>query len=155
MPSSGPQPVIRFGAFELDAASGELRKAGIPIKLQPQPFRVLTLLAERAGHVVGREEIQHVLWDGDTFVNFDRSINFCINQIRAALNDNPEKPRYIETIPRRGYRFRRERVREPPGDEAARLARPLQESSRRRADLDRGACRRRRSLFRGVAAARS
>jgi TolB-like protein/DNA-binding winged helix-turn-helix (wHTH) protein/Tfp pilus assembly protein PilF len=105
MPSSGPQPVIRFGAFELDAASGELRKAGISIKLQPQPFRVLLLLAERSGQVVPRDEIRHALWDGEIYVDFDRSINFCINQIRAALNDNPDKPRYIETIPRRGYRF--------------------------------------------------
>src|SRR5579863_5706346 len=98
MPSLGPQPIIRFGAFELDAASGELRKAGIPLKLQPQPFRVLYLLAERPGQVVARDEIRHALWDGEIYVDFDRSINFCINQIRAALNDNSEKPRYIETI---------------------------------------------------------
>ncbi|HEV2490225.1 MAG TPA: winged helix-turn-helix domain-containing protein [Candidatus Acidoferrales bacterium] len=96
---------IRFGAFDLDNASGELRKAGILVKLQPQPFRVLFLLAEHAGQIVGREEIQHALWDGDTFVDFDRSINYCINQIRAALSDDPEKPRYVETLPRRGYRF--------------------------------------------------
>jgi Tol biopolymer transport system component/DNA-binding winged helix-turn-helix (wHTH) protein len=96
---------IRFGAFELDNASGELRKAGTLVKLQPQPFRVLFLLAEHAGQIVGREEIQHALWDGETFVDFDRSINYCINQIRAALSDDPEKPRYVETLPRRGYRF--------------------------------------------------
>ncbi|HEV2298865.1 MAG TPA: winged helix-turn-helix domain-containing protein [Candidatus Acidoferrales bacterium] len=96
---------VRFGAFELDNAGGELRKAGVLVKLQPQPFRVLSLLTEHAGQIVGREEIQHALWDGDTFVDFDRSINFCINQIRAALNDDPEKPRYVETLPRRGYRF--------------------------------------------------
>lgn len=96
---------IRFGAFELDNAGGELRKAGILVKLQPQPFRVLSLLAEHAGQIVGREEIQHALWDGETFVDFDRSINYCINQIRVALSDDPEKPRYVETLPRRGYRF--------------------------------------------------
>lgn len=96
---------IRFGAFELDNASGELRKAGTLVKLQPQPFRVLFLLAEHAGQIVGREEIQHALWDGETFVDFDRSINYCINQIRVALSDDPEKPRYVETLPRRGYRF--------------------------------------------------
>jgi Tol biopolymer transport system component/DNA-binding winged helix-turn-helix (wHTH) protein len=98
-------PRIRFGAFELDNASGELRKAGILVKLQPQPFRVLSLLAENAGQIVGREEIQHALWDGETFVDFDRSINYCISQIRIALSDDPEKPRYVETLPRRGYRF--------------------------------------------------
>jgi len=96
---------IRFDAFELDAASGELRKAGFLLKLQPQPFRVLLLLIERAGQVVTREEIQRCLWTESTFVDFENGINFSINQIRAALTDNAEKPRYIETLPRRGYRF--------------------------------------------------
>jgi Tol biopolymer transport system component/DNA-binding winged helix-turn-helix (wHTH) protein len=97
--------ILRFRAFELDIATGELRKGGILVKLQPQPFRVLSLLAQRAGQIVGREEIQHELWDGETFVDFDRSINFCVSQIRIALSDDPEKPRYVETLPRRGYRF--------------------------------------------------
>jgi eukaryotic-like serine/threonine-protein kinase len=96
---------IRFGPFELDNTTGELRKTGILVKLQPQPLRVLSLLAERAGQIVSREEIQRTLWNGDTFVDFDRSINFCVNQIRVALKDDAEKPRYIETLPRRGYRF--------------------------------------------------
>jgi DNA-binding winged helix-turn-helix (wHTH) protein/Tol biopolymer transport system component len=96
---------FRFGAFELDAASGELRKAGIPIKLRQQAVKVLLMLAERAGKIVTREEIRGRLWSDDTFVDFERSINFCVNQIRAALGDNAEKPRYIETLPRRGYRF--------------------------------------------------
>jgi len=86
-------------------AAGELRKTGILIKLQPQPFRVLLLLAERAGTVVTREEIQQHLWSESTFVDFEHGINFSINQIRGALVDNAEKPRYIETLPRRGYRF--------------------------------------------------
>ena len=86
-------------------AAGELRKAGILIKLQPQPFRVLLLLAERAGTVVTREEIQQHLWRESTFVDFEHGINFSINQIRGALADDVEKPRYIETLPRRGYRF--------------------------------------------------
>ena len=98
-------PRIRFGAFELDAAAGQLLKSGIPIKLQPQPLRVLLLLTARPGHVVTREEIQRFLWDDSTFVDFERGINFSINQIRAALSDNAEKPRYIETLPRIGYRF--------------------------------------------------
>jgi Tol biopolymer transport system component/DNA-binding winged helix-turn-helix (wHTH) protein len=98
-------PKIRFAAFELDAAAGQLLKSGIPIKLQPQPLRVLLLLTGRPGHVVTREEIQRCLWDDSTFVDFERGINFSINQIRAALGDNAEKPRYIETLPRIGYRF--------------------------------------------------
>ena len=96
---------IRFDAFELDATSGELRKAGILLKLQPQPFRVLLLLIERAGQVVTREEIQRCLWTDSTFVDFEHGINFSINQIRGALVDSAENPRYVETIPRRGYRF--------------------------------------------------
>src|SRR5215469_8240051 len=96
---------IRFGAFDLDAASGELRKCGIPIKLRRQAIEVLIMLTNRAGHVVTREEIRERLWSNDTFVDFERSINFCINQIRGALGDNAEKPRYVETLPRQGYRF--------------------------------------------------
>jgi Tol biopolymer transport system component/DNA-binding winged helix-turn-helix (wHTH) protein len=98
-------PGICFGPFELDVASGELRKSGTLIKLQPQPFRVLLLLAERAGTLVTRDEIQQCLWSESTFVDFEHGINFSINQIRGALSDNAEKPRYIETLPRRGYRF--------------------------------------------------
>src|SRR5579863_2535225 len=106
MASPAPIPArIRFDAFELDAASGELRKAGILLRLQPQPFRVLLLLIERAGQVVTREEIQRCLWKDSTFVDFEHGINFSINQIRGALSDSAEKPRYVETVPRRGYRF--------------------------------------------------
>jgi DNA-binding winged helix-turn-helix (wHTH) protein/Tol biopolymer transport system component len=96
---------FRFGAFELDAASGELRKSGMPIKLRLQAAQVLLLLAERSGHIVTREEIRDRLWSANTFVDFERGINFCVNQIRAALGDDAEKPRYVETLPRRGYRF--------------------------------------------------
>jgi eukaryotic-like serine/threonine-protein kinase len=96
---------IRFAAFELDASAGKLFKSGIPIKLQPQPLRLLLLLTRRPGEVVTREEIQRCLWGDSTFVDFERGINFSINQIRAALRDNAEKPRYIETLPRIGYRF--------------------------------------------------
>jgi len=100
-----PPSVIRFGAFELSAASGELRKAGLPLKIHPQPFRVLLLLAERPGQIVTREEIQRCLWGDNTFVDFEGGINFCMRQIRAALADDAENPRYIQTLPRRGYRF--------------------------------------------------
>jgi Tol biopolymer transport system component/DNA-binding winged helix-turn-helix (wHTH) protein len=96
---------FRFDAFELDPASGELRKAGRLLKLQPQPFRVLALLIEHADQLVSREEIQRCLWQDSTFVDFEHGINFSINQIRAALGDSAAKPRYVETLPRRGYRF--------------------------------------------------
>lgn len=104
MPSATPAK-FRFGSFELDAATGELRKSGVLLKLQPQPFRVLELLVKRTGQLVTREEIQHHLWKDSTFVDFEHGINFSINQIRAVLADNAEKPRYVETLPRRGYRF--------------------------------------------------
>jgi DNA-binding winged helix-turn-helix (wHTH) protein len=103
---ASPAPAkIRFGTFELDVTSGELRKSGILLELQPQPFRVLLLLIEKAGQVVTREEIQRCLWTDSTFVDFEHGINFSINQIRGALADNAERPRYIETLPKRGYRF--------------------------------------------------
>ncbi len=100
-----PPSVICFGSFELDAANGELRKAGISLKIHPQPLRVLLLLAEKPGRLVSREDIQQLLWGDNTFVDFERGINSCVNQIRTTLGDDPEKPRYIETVPRRGYRF--------------------------------------------------
>jgi DNA-binding winged helix-turn-helix (wHTH) protein/Tol biopolymer transport system component len=106
MATSQPlSPAIRFGSFELDANAAELRKNGTLIRLQPQPLKVLLLLTQHAGQVVTREEIQRCLWSDSTFVDFERGINFSINQIRGALADNAEKPRYIETLPRRGYRF--------------------------------------------------
>src|SRR3974377_2097959 len=99
MPPTSPR--LRFGSFELDPSSGQLRKDGVLLRLQPQPFRLLQLLAERAGMVVSREEIRLHLWANSTFVDFEHGINFSINQIRAALSDNAEKPRYIETPPPR------------------------------------------------------
>src|SRR5712692_9276582 len=89
----------------MDPSAGRLFRSGIPLKLQPQPFRVLELMTSRAGQVVTREEIQSHLWGDSTFVDFERGINFSINQIRAALCDDAEKPRYVETLPRVGYRF--------------------------------------------------
>lgn len=97
--------MLRFGQFALNPVSGELRKAGIPVKIGPQPLRVLLLLAERPRQIVTRMEIQRCLWGDNTFVDYERGINFCVNQIRAALCDEAEKPRFIETLPRRGYRF--------------------------------------------------
>jgi DNA-binding winged helix-turn-helix (wHTH) protein len=96
---------LRFGIYEIDARAGELWREGLPVHLPPQPFKVLFLLASRAGDVVTREEIRQELWGNDTFVDFDGGLNFCINQIRKALRDNAESPRFIHTLPRRGYRF--------------------------------------------------
>ena len=97
--------LLRFGTFELDLASSELRKNGALVKLQSQQFQLLALLAARPGQIITRDEIRRALWDDQTFVDFDRSINFGINQIRSALADDPQSPRYIETLPRKGYRF--------------------------------------------------
>src|SRR5215510_14495563 len=95
----------RFGVFQLDTLSGELYKHGIRIKLQDQPCQVLTVLLERVGEVVTREELRQRLWDHDTFVDFDHSLNISINKLRDALGDSAANPRFIETLPRRGYRF--------------------------------------------------
>jgi Tol biopolymer transport system component/DNA-binding winged helix-turn-helix (wHTH) protein len=106
MASLGTPPnLIRFGPFALDPTNRELRKGGYLVRLQPQALAVLLLLTERAGQIVSREEIHKHIWGNDTFVDFERGINFSINQIRTALGDDADKPRYVETIPRRGYRF--------------------------------------------------
>jgi DNA-binding winged helix-turn-helix (wHTH) protein/TolB-like protein/Tfp pilus assembly protein PilF len=96
---------VTFGPFEFDASSGELRRSGVALKLQPQPGRVLALLISRAGQLVTREEIRAEVWGPNTFVDFEQNVNFCIRQIRTVLNDHADKPCYVETVPRRGYRF--------------------------------------------------
>src|SRR5438445_7288770 len=103
--SEGEHTLLRFGVFDVDPESGELRKAGVEINLPPQPAKVLVLLATRAGQLVSREELRQQVWGKETFVDFEHGLNSCIKQIRAALDDHPENPRYIETRPRRGYRF--------------------------------------------------
>ena len=97
--------LLRFGAFELDLHNNELRRGGVLLKLTPQQFQVLRLLAENAGQLQMRETIQRAVWGTDTFVDFDRNLNVCITQIRSALNDDSEAPRYIQTAPKQGYRF--------------------------------------------------
>jgi TolB-like protein/DNA-binding winged helix-turn-helix (wHTH) protein/Flp pilus assembly protein TadD len=97
--------VLRFGAFEADLQARELRKQGMQIKLQDQPFQVLVVLLEHAGEVVTREQLRQKLWPSDTFVDVDNSVNAAINRLRDALADSAESPRYVETLPRRGYRF--------------------------------------------------
>ena len=99
------QKLLRFGVFELNLDSEELRKDGIPIKLPPQPVKILALLASHAGQTVTRDEIQKEIWGDETYVDFEHGLNQCIKQIRTALNDNADKPLYVETLPRRGYRF--------------------------------------------------
>jgi Tol biopolymer transport system component/DNA-binding winged helix-turn-helix (wHTH) protein len=99
-----PTRIIRFGTFEVDVQSGELRKSGLKLKLSGQPFQVLAILLERPGEVVTREELQKRLWP-DTFVDVDHNLNTAINKIREALGDSAENPRFVETLPRRGYRF--------------------------------------------------
>lgn len=97
--------LLRFGVFELNLDLEELRKNGTLLKLPPQPFKLLALLASRSGQVVKRDEIQAQLWGNDTFIDFEQGVNKCIKQIRTALSDNPDNPLYLETIPRHGYRF--------------------------------------------------
>ncbi len=104
-PAVSGSALIRFGSFELEMASGLLRKKGVLLRLAPQPFKVLALLASHPGKIVSREDIQHHLWNGDTFIDFERSLNVAIRQIRLVLNDSPDSPRFIETVPRYGYRF--------------------------------------------------
>jgi TolB-like protein len=99
------QRILRFGLYEVDLRSGELRKDGIRVRLQEQPLQVLSLLLRQPGEIVTREEIQREIWGGDTFVDFDHGLNKAISKLREALNDSPTTPRFIETIARRGYRF--------------------------------------------------
>lgn len=106
--------LVRFGPFEVDARVGELRKHGMRIKLQDQPFQILLMLLDRRKEVVTRDELRERLWSADTFVDFDHSLNTAINKLREALNDSADSPRYIETLPRRGYRFIAEAAEEQP-----------------------------------------
>jgi eukaryotic-like serine/threonine-protein kinase len=97
--------VVKFGVYELDNDAMELRKHGMRIRLQEQPFLVLASLVERPGEIVTRDELRERIWAKDTFVDFDQSLNKAVNRLREALNDNAGQPRYVETVPRRGYRF--------------------------------------------------
>ena len=97
--------IIRFGLFELDTAAGELRKRGLKIRLADQPLQILLLLLECPGEVVSREAVRQRLWPAETFVDFDAGLNTAIKKLRDALGDPAENPRFVETLPRRGYRF--------------------------------------------------
>src|SRR6201994_182590 len=104
MPVNTPR-AWRFGVFELDASSGELRRNGTVVRLREQSARILLLLLENAGEMVSREQLRERLWLSDTFVDFDHSLNSAVMKLREALGDSADKPLYIETIPRKGYRF--------------------------------------------------
>lgn len=97
--------ILRFGSFELDTDAEHLRKDGRTVRVQPQPFKLLRLLIESAGRVVARDEIRAALWPGDTFVDYDQGVNFAIRQVREALGDDAERPVFVQTVPKRGYRF--------------------------------------------------
>jgi DNA-binding winged helix-turn-helix (wHTH) protein len=103
--SAGDETCYRFAAFEVDFRTLELRKHGLKIKLQEKPVRILQALLERPGMLVTREELRQRLWPKDVYVDFERNLTSAMNKLRVALNDSAEKPRYIETLPRRGYRF--------------------------------------------------
>src|SRR6516225_5991323 len=105
MPDGDIHSPARFDSFEVDLRTGELRKGGHRIKLQEQPFRVLSLLLRMPGELVSREDLHQELWPADTFVDFDHGLNSAIARLREALGDSADKPRYIETVAKRGYRF--------------------------------------------------
>jgi DNA-binding winged helix-turn-helix (wHTH) protein len=103
---NGPRPrILRFATLEADLQARELRKNGLKLKLHGQPFEVLAMLLERPGEVVNREQLRERLWPTDTFVDFDHGVNTAINRLREALGDSADNPHFIETLPRRGYRF--------------------------------------------------
>jgi DNA-binding winged helix-turn-helix (wHTH) protein len=103
--STSVPPALRFGVFEFDLRAKELRKKGMKIRLQGQPVDILVTLLEHPGETVTREELQKKIWPADTFVDFEQGLNNAIKRLRAALDDNADTPRFIETLPRHGYRF--------------------------------------------------
>ncbi len=113
MSTSASSRILRFGPFEAEVQARELRKQGLKVRLQDQPFQILVMLLERAGELVTRQEIHQKLWPADTFVDFDHGLNNAINRLREALGDSAETPRFIETLPKKGYRF----IAEVTGDE--------------------------------------
>jgi len=116
----------RFGVFEADASTGELRRQGIRVRLNAQPFQVLLMLLDRAGEVLSREDISSALWSDGTFVDFDHGVNSAMNRIREALGDTANSPRYVETLARRGYRFVApvQKIEEEPASDSTHPADP-------------------------------
>jgi len=103
LPSSAQ--IVSFGVFTADLRSGELYKNGIKVRLERQPFQVLSMLLETPGELVSREELRNRIWPQDTFVDFDHALNTAVTKIRVAVGDDADNPRFVETVPRRGYRF--------------------------------------------------
>jgi len=103
--TSNPSRMLRFGVFEADRELGELRRRGVQVRLQQQPFRILLILLDHAGELVSRDQLRHELWSADTYVDFDHNLNKAMNRLRYVLGDTADNPRFIETLPRRGYRF--------------------------------------------------
>ena len=100
-----PTSVVRFGTYEVSLQSGEVRKSGLRIRVQQQPMKLLEILLEHPGEVVTREELRSRVWPNETFGDFDQALNIAIGKLRSALGDSAENPRFIETLPKRGYRF--------------------------------------------------
>src|SRR6202042_342750 len=105
MESPPPHSVVRFGTYEVSLQSGEVRKAGLRIRVQQQPLKLLEILLEHPGEVVTREELRSRVWPNESFGDFDQALNIAIGTLRSALEDSAENPRFIETLPKRGYRF--------------------------------------------------
>jgi DNA-binding winged helix-turn-helix (wHTH) protein len=122
MSMTDPQPArrYRFGVYEADAATGDLRRQGLRVKLNAQPFQVLCMMLERPGELLTREEISRELWPGGTFVDYEHGVNSAVNRIREALGDTAGNPRFVETLARRGYRFVAPVERIAPGEDPAR-----------------------------------
>ena len=112
-------PLVRFGAFELDLRTGELRKGGVRINLPDQPFQVLKTLLDRPGELVTREELRQRLWSAETFVDFEHGLNAAVRRLRDALGDSADVPRFVETLPRRGYRFIAPVIQPPATEDGA------------------------------------
>ena len=111
--------LVRFGAFELNLSTGELRKGGVRIHLPDQPLQVLKTLLDRPGELVTREELRERLWSAETFVDFEHGLNAAVRRLRDALGDSADVPRFIETLPRRGYRFTAPVIQPPASEEAS------------------------------------
>src|SRR5215469_9236131 len=127
MLANASQSIVRFGPYEADFANGELRKHGVRIRVQAKPFTVLKLLVEKKGQIVSREELQQALWPDGVFVDFEKNLSTAVNKLRVVLSDSEETPRYIETIPQRGYRFLAP-VEIPGAKQAPMVEQPVQEA---------------------------
>src|SRR5262245_48617963 len=121
--------LVRFGTFAADLQTGEVRKHGVRLKLQRQPFEVLAALIERPGQLVTREELRRRLWPDGVFVDYDRGLNKAVNRLREVLDDNADKPRFIETIPQRGYRFIGSVELDEPASASAKLESKIEPAS--------------------------